>query len=182
MAKEYQIGFDMLNRLVNQYGSAEMPKEERKETVYREKKKPEAALDTSQKLLLTWLTTEPVLCGKVKGILSAEDFTDSFYCEVAKEVFEQYEKEGQVTPARILNRYETKEEQAKAAELFQTTLLGDLDETQKAKAFAETVRKVKLNSIEMRMGQAAESGNLEEMQRAITEQASLTKDLAKVGL
>ncbi len=182
VAKEYQIGFDMLNRLVNQYGSAEMPKEERKETVYREKKKPEAALDTSQKLLLTWLTTEPVLCGKVKGILSAEDFTDSFYCEVAKEVFEQYEKEGQVTPARILNRYETKEEQAKAAELFQTTLLGDLDETQKAKAFAETVRKVKLNSIEMRMGQAAESGNLEEMQRAITEQASLTKDLAKVGL
>jgi DNA primase len=182
VAKEYQIGFDMLNRLVNQYGSAEMPKEERKETVYREKKKPEAALDTSQKLLLTWLTTEPVLCGKVKGILSAEDFTDSFYCEVAKEVFDQYEKEGQVTPARILNRYETKEEQAKAAELFQTTLLGDLDETQKAKAFAETVRKVKLNSIEMRMGQAAESGNLEEMQRAITEQASLTKDLAKVGL
>ncbi|MBQ9766881.1 MAG: DNA primase [Lachnospiraceae bacterium] len=183
IAKEYQIGFDMLNRLVNQYGSAEMPNEEKKETVYREKKqKPEAGLHTSQKLLLTWLTTEPALLDKVKGIVTAEDFTDEFYYGAAKEVFEQYEKEGTVTPARILSRYETKEEQAKAAELFQTTLAGELDEVQKLKAFSETVRKVKQSSIEMRMGRAAEEGDLEAMQKAIAEQASLTKDLAKAGL
>ena len=97
-------------------------------------------------------------------------------------MFEQYEKEGTVTPARILNRYETKEEQAKAAELFQTTLLGELDETQKAKAFAETVRKVKQSSIEMRMGRAAEEGDTEMMQKAILEQASLNSTLKKAGL
>jgi len=184
IAKEYQISFDMLNRLVNQYGSAEMPTEEKKEPAYkdRKKQKAESGLNTSQKLLLTWLTTDPALLGKVKGILTAEDFTDEFYYGAAKEVFEQYEKEGTVTPARILNRYETKEEQAKAAELFQTTLLGDLDEAQKAKAFAETVRKVKQSSIEMRMGRAAETGDLEAMQKAIAEQASLNADLRKAGL
>ena len=184
IAKEYQISFDMLNRLVNQYGSAEMPTEEKKEPAYkdRKKQKAESGLNTSQKLLLTWLTTDPALLGKVKGILTAEDFTDEFYYGAAKEVFEQYEKEGTVTPARILNRYETKEEQAKAAELFQTTLLGDLDEAQKAKAFAETVRKVKQSSIEMRMGRAAETGDLEAMQKAIAEQASLNTELRKAGL
>ena len=119
---------------------------------------------------------------KVKGIITAEDFTDEFYYGAAKEVFEQYEKEGTVTPARILNRYETKEEQAKAAELFQTTLLGDLDEGQKIKAFAETVRKVKLSSIEMRMGRAAEEGDGDAMQKAIVEQATLNATLKKAGL
>ena len=114
--------------------------------------------------------------------MTAEDFTDEFYYGAAKEVFDQYEKEGTVTPARILNRYETKEEQAKAAELFQTTLFGDLDEAQKAKAFAETVRKVKQSSIEMRMGRAAETGDLEARQKAIAEQASLNTELRKAGL
>ncbi len=184
IAKEYQISFDMLNKLVNQYGSAEMPGEEKKEPAYKERKKQkqEGGLYTSQKLLLTWLTTDPTLLGKVRGIVTAEDFTDEFYYGAAKEVFEQYEKEGTVTPARILNRYETKEEQAKAAELFQTTLLGDLDEGQKAKAFAETVRKVKQSSIEMRMGRAAEEGDPEAMQRAIVEQATLDTTLRKAGL
>ena len=97
-------------------------------------------------------------------------------------MFEQYEKEGTVTPARILNRYETKEEQAKAAELFQTTLVGDLDESQKIKAFAETVRKVKLSSIEMRMGRAAEEGDGDAMQKAIVDQATLNATLKKAGL
>ena len=73
-------------------------------------------------------------------------------------------------------------EQAKAAELFQTTLLGDLDEVQKAKAFAETVYKVKQSSIEMRMGRAAETGDLTAMQEAIAEQASLKTSLMKAGL
>ena len=114
--------------------------------------------------------------------MTAEDFFDEFYHDVAREVFDQYEKEGTVTPARILNRYETKEEQAKAAELFQTTLLGDLDEGQKAKAFAETVYKVKQSSIEMRMGRAAETGDLDAMQKAIAEQASLKTSLVKAGL
>ncbi len=184
VSKEYQISFDMLNRLVNQYGSAEMPGEEKKEPAYKERKKQKAegGLYTSQKLLLTWFATEPALLGRVKGIITAEDFSDAFYYEVAKEVFEQYEKEGTVTPARILNRYETKEEQIKAAELFQTTLLGELDDGQKAKAFAETVRKVKQSSIEMRMGRAAETGDLEAMQKAIAEQASLKTALTKAGL
>ena len=184
VAKEYQISFDMLNRLVNQYGSANMQSEEKKEPVYteRKKQKAEGGILTSQKLLLTWFTTEPELLKKVAGIVTAEDFFDEFYHDVAKEVFDQYEKEGTVTPARILNRYETKEEQAKAAELFQTTLLGELDEVQKTKAFAETVYKVKQSSIEMRMGRAAETGDLTAMQTAIAEQASLKTSLRKAGL
>lgn len=184
VAREYQIGIDALTRLVAQYGNVMTENEIQKEVVVRERKKPKesSGIATSQKLLLTWLTSEPEWFDTLKGIISAEDFTEEFYHGVAKEVFEQYEREGRVNPARILNRYETKEEQAKAAELFQTSLLGDLSETEKRKALSETVRKVKLGSIEMQMGQAAESGDLTLLQKAITAQASLNKDLAKAGL
>ena len=50
------------------------------------------------------------------------------------------------------------------------------------KAFAETVRKVKQSSIEMRMGRAAEEGDPEAMQKAIVEQATLNATLMKAGL
>lgn len=184
VAREYQIGVDALTRLVAQYGNVMTENEIQKETVVRKRKKPKegSGIATSQKILLTWLTSEPEWFDSLKGLISAEDFTEEFYHEVAKEVFEQYEREGKVNPARILNRYETKEDQAKAAELFQTSLLGDLSETEKRKALSETVRKVKLGSIEMQMGQAAESGDLVLLQKAITAQASLNKDLAKAGL
>lgn len=185
IAREYQIGYDALLRMVNQYGNVMMDTENQKAITVREretrKRKETNGPVNAQKLLLTWLTAEPELIGRVSNMISAEDFTEEFYKEVAKEVFEQYGREKTVTPARILNRYETKEEQAKAAELFQTNPEGELSEAERKKAFAETVRKVKEASIEMQLGQAAENGDLQLLQRAIAAQASLAKDLRNAG-
>lgn len=187
IAREYQIGFDMLNRLVNQYGGVLQKEEEQKETkkletLERKKKKTETGILTSQKLLLTFLTGDKGLYQRVKGVLTADDFSDDLYREVAAEVFTQYEKEGKVTPARILNHYETKEEQERAAELFQTTLYGELSEEEQRKAFSETVRRVKQNGIEMKMGKAAETGDAGLMQEAILLQRDLGKTLRDAGL
>lgn len=184
VAREYQIGVDALSKLVAQYGNVMNENELQKEVVVRERKKAKESGGAlvSQKLLLTWLTSEQEWFEALKGIVSAEDFTEEFYYEVAKEVWQQYEREGKVNPARILNRYETREEQELAAELFQTSLMGDLNEAEKRKALSETVRKVKQNSIDMQMGRAAETGDVQLLQKAIASQASLNRDLAGVGL
>ena len=112
---------------------------------------------------------------KIKGVITALDFTEAIYREVAELVFEQYEQEAKVTPARILNRYETREEQAQVAEVFQTTLLPDMSDAEKEKAFLETVRKVKQASIDARMQRAAEENDAEALQQAILAQAALKK-------
>ena len=142
---------------------------------YEKRSKAEEGSRKSQRLLLTWLTTDTALFEKINGIITDADFTEEIYREVAKLVFEQYEQEKKVTPARILNRYETKEEQAQVAEVFQTTLLPDMSEAEKEKAFLETVKKVKQAGIDARMQRAAQENDAEALQQAILAQAALKK-------
>lgn len=187
VAREYYVDVSALKRLVAQYGNVMTEDELPRGLPVRETGKPKKTKEGdgivfAQKLLLTWMCTEPEWFERLKYLISADDFTEEFHHNVAKEVFAQYEKEGRVTPARILNHYETKEEQEQAAGLFQTTLSGEFSEAEKRKALAETVRKVKLSSIEMQMERAAGSGDLTLLQKAIVAQASLDKELEKAGL
>ena len=43
---------------------------------------------------------------KLKGLIKPEDFADGIYSEVAKLVFEEYEKGGKVIPAKIISCFE----------------------------------------------------------------------------
>lgn len=179
VAREYIVSFDMLNKLVNQYGASQSviklhPVTASKEP-YKKKQRADDGNRKSQRLLLTWLTTDTALFEKINGIITVEDFTDDIYREVAQLAFQQYEQEAKVTPARILNHYETKEEQAQVAEVFQTTLLPDMSESEKEKAFFETVRKVKQAGIDARMQRAAEENDAQALQQAILAQAALKK-------
>ena len=194
VAREYLVSFDMLNKLVNQYGASQSVIKLHSVTAskepYQKKQKADEGNKKSQRLLLTWLTTDTTLFERIKGIITAEDFTEEIYREVARQVFEEYEQEAKVTPAKILNRYETKEEQALVAEIFQTTLLSDtgeaehekafsllpgMSEAEREKAFLETVRKVKQAGIDARMQRAAAENDADALQQAILAQAALKK-------
>ena len=76
----------------------------------------------SQKLLLTWLTNSPALFPKVQRYVGADDFTDPICHSVAKMLFEQYEKDGTVNPARIISTYEDEEQQREAAGILNATI------------------------------------------------------------
>ena len=194
VAREYLVSFDMLHKLVNQYGASQSVIKLHTATAsrepYQKKQKADEGNKKSQRLLLTWLTTDTALFEKIKGIITPEDFTEEIYREVAAMVFEEYEREAKVTPAKILNRYETKEEQAQVAEIFQTTLLSGageaeqekafsllpgMSEAEQEKAFLETVRKVKQAGIDAKMQRAAEENDAEALQQAILAQAALKK-------
>ena len=101
----------------------------------------------SQKLLLTWLTNSPALFPKVQRYVGADDFTDPICHSVAKMLFEQYEKDGTVNPARIISTYEDEEQQREAAGILNATIHRVDTREEREKALRETVIRVRENSI-----------------------------------
>ena len=173
VSREFFMGVKELKDLVEYYGTSgyvqEKPKEQerRPAEVKREEKRQEP-----QKLLLTWLVNEPVLFQKLAGIIGPDDFIEPIYHGAAMLLFEEYERDGKVTPAKILNQYTDMEDQKKIAELFNTTLkLKPLPEDND-KALTDIVRKVKEDSIEHKMN---ESNDIMKWQELIQEKGRLAK-------
>ena len=179
VAKSYQIDVEQLRRLVNKIGSQIVvginePKESRGDSV-RNRKGPENGISKSQKLMLTWLIEDPTLFEKIKGILGPEDFTEGIYKEVARLVFEQYEKEQAVNPAKIINCFESKEEQSEVAALFSAGIHGDMDEAGWHKALTDTVMRLKENSLDMQSQKAIEVNDTALLMKIIAEKTELKK-------
>ena len=179
IARRYNVGYESLRKLVNRYGAMQgVVKTDTERPVRQENGKKDRAdegMRTSQKLLLTWLINDNRQFEAIRGIIGPEDFTEDFYREVAGMVFEQYETKRTVIPAGIISRFENKEEQTMAAELFSTELSGELGSTEQEKAFAETVRRIKKNSLDLASRKAAEAGDGQALQKIIMEQANLQK-------
>ena len=179
VAKSYQIDVEQLRRLVNKIGSQLVvginePKEVRGDGA-RNRKGPEDGISKSQKLMLTWLIEDTSLFEKIKGILGPEDFTEGIYKEVARLVFEQFEKERVVNPAKIINCFESKEEQSEVAALFSAGIHGDMDEAAWRKALTDTVLRLKENSLDMQSQKAIEVNDTVLLMKIIAEKTQLKK-------
>lgn len=176
IARKYNISFEELRKLVNRYGSQIVVGIEREDTYQQrgegKKKKAEDGFAQTQKLLLTWLIEDVSLFGKLKGIISPRDFKEDLYHQVANMMFEQYEQEGNVLPAKIINYFESKEEQTEAASLFNTSLHEDMNKLEREKALNEIVQKIKRASLDYDSSHATDAAQL---QAVIKAQAELPK-------
>lgn len=183
VSKKYDIGFDNLRKLVNSYGARLGTGENYKPKEYTERKGknlpgkdlPAEGMRQSQRILLTWLIEDLRLFYKIKGIITPADFTEDLYKQTAELLFEQFEKEGRVTPAKILNHFESKEEQKEAASLFSLELSSEMSTKEKEKALNETVQRIKKNSLEMQSKEAIAKNDIQTMQVIIKEQTDLQK-------
>ena len=174
IAKKYSISYEELRKLVNRYGSqivVGVDKEEIYERKEKKKRKEDGFVQT-QKFLLTWLTEDNSLFEKIKGIITPNDFKEDFYYQVAKMMFEQYEKEGEVLPAKIINYFESKEEQTKVASLFSTSLYEGMSKIEKEKALNEMIQKIKRVSFDY---DARHAIDIKQLQKIMKEQAELPK-------
>ncbi len=177
----YHMGYENLRHLVNSIGSRKLSQQIAQETKERDREagkkkgKPEEGIFQSQKMLLTWIAEEPKVYDKINSIISAEDFTEEPYKSVAQMVFEQYEKEKMITPARIIGRFESIEEQAKVAELFSASVREELSEQERNKAFSDTVVRIRKNSLECAGKKAIEENNVAEYQRIIKQMSELSR-------
>ncbi|MFR4927156.1 MAG: DNA primase [Clostridium sp.] len=135
------------------------------------KQEREDGIRRSQRLLLTWLIENPALFDKIKGIITADDFVEDLYHQVAVMVFEGHEA-GNVNPAGILSRFINDEDQYKeVAALFNASLKESLNNEEQKKAFAETVMKVRKNSLDTASRNAKDIAQLQEI---IKQQAALS--------
>ena len=134
------------------------------------KQEREDGIRRSQRLLLTWLIENPALFDKIKGIITADDFVEDLYHQVAVMVFEGHEA-GNVNPAGILSRFINDEDQYKeVVALFNASLKESLNNEEQKKAFAETVMKVRKNSLDTASRNAKDIAQLQEI---IKQQAAL---------
>ena len=177
------IPYDDLRALVNRLGlrggpaassrpqrlSQEEAREARPAPAAKRREKEEG-IRSSERLLLTWLIEEPRLFDVIHGIIGPEDFVKPLYRAAAEAVFEAREA-GEVKPAAILNRFIDDEGSYKeVAALFNASLDESLTNEEQKKAFSETVRRVKKNSLEHQIRRAK---GIDELQRLIKEQAGL---------
>lgn len=138
----------------------------------RRTKRPdkEDGIRRSQRLLLTWLIENPELFDKIKGIITADDFVEDLYHQVAQMVFEG-QASGNLNPAGILSRFINDEDQYKeVAALFNASLKESLSNEEQKKAFSETVMKVRKNSLDAASRNAKDITQLQEI---IKQQAAL---------
>ena len=177
VAREYMIPLDDLKRLVatlgGQIGVGVKPKENDGSVRAKQKKDKEDGIKKSQRLLLTWLIERPELFDKIEGIIAPEDFIDELYQEVAGMVFEEHKK-GNINPAQILNRFiEGEEQYREVAALFHASLAESLNNEEQKKAFSETVKKIKKNSLEVQSRRATDIAQLQKIIRQQSELANL---------
>ena len=152
VAEKYQIGFDNLRKLVNNLAvKGGLVREHTPlKSGINENKKKEDGMKQSQKLLLTWLIEDTRLFGAIKGLITAEDFTEELYHLVATELFAQYEADGSVNPAQIISRFPEADEQKEIAGLFNARIHEIENKNDREKALKETIIRIKQNSIDYR--------------------------------
>lgn len=178
IARKYNIGFDELRKLVNRYGATMVVGQESKRPIRtgsekNKKKTVDDGLIKSQKVLLTWLIDNPKLFTSIEGILEPQDFSNELYVEVTKLLFEQYKDERQLIPAKIINNFETKEEQSEVASLFTSDIQGDMTLQERQKAFKDMVIRIKTHSLEKQIDQAAARNEATSLQKLIGEISTL---------
>ena len=182
VAKEYNIDAMLLHRLVNKLGAMAIG------TMQAESKLPykksrgvkgkEEGIVKTQKLLVTWIADDPLVFTKLKDIIKPEDFADGIYADVVKLVFEEYEKNNQLVPAKIISYFESTEEQSQVAALFNSDLLDKIEEEDRMKALFDTVYRLKEECLDRLSLKAIEENNTELLQNIIIQKNNLKKDIA----
>ncbi len=172
-AKHYKVDFKKFHELVIDKARREGPRKPSYRTDEAERfpnKKTESAAEKKkddkilqpQRLLLTCLSDNPALYAKISQVLDISDYSEGIYRKVAELAYGFCRDSGSVNPARIVSCFEEKEEQEKVGAIFQTNLPGEVNDAERAKAIEDTVRKIKLNSLEEKLNAAiaAEDGQL----------------------
>ena len=174
LAEQYHIGYETLRKKVNGMGislGGVRPVERPRDVSVRKKEKEDGS-DTSQKLLLTWMISDPVYFREIRRYVEPEDFTVPLYKQVAGMLYKQQEQ-GELNPARIIGTFEDAEEQRKAAAVFNAVLKVETKEEME-KALQETIYKVCKNGLEKEAKELAPT-DMAGLQRLVGRRRQLEK-------
>lgn len=178
VAKKYNIDAGSLKEAVTRYGIAGGNRVDT--TVFqerRERKSPEEEKAGRQlkaeRLLITWMINENSLFDTLKGIICPEDFFEPVYHDIVSELYAQYEQDGKVTPAAIMNHYQSKEEHEKVSAIMQQDFDMEIAKSEQSKTVTDLVKGIKRRSLEHQIAEA--KGNLEKAGQLMMEKARIEK-------
>lgn len=149
IAEKYYVGVENLRKLVVSYAAQTgiAKPVERPRSGVQPKNVSLEGNRKAQKLLITWIADTPDLYRKIKPYVTAEDFTEELYRQVAERLFTDLEK-GKFQPAEIISTFGDEESQREAAELFYASLPRMETVQEKEKALHDVIYAVKKNSYE----------------------------------
>lgn len=144
--------------------------QKRKEEKEAQKKRAkETGTGRIQGILLTWLGEDLTLFQTIKEVIGPDDFMDEPYRAVAGMLYEQAET-GNISPATIISRFDSKEEQSVVAGIFNRQVKEVSEQTEREKALNEMIKTLKKASLEKR---SREVTDMNELQNLILEKKKL---------
>ena len=172
VAEKYFVSKETLTKLVNKIGGAKEIRETYREAGERIKKNDrintaDEGLLKTNRFLLSIIADKPEYYHRIKNIVSAQDFVTPLYKDVAGRIFAQIEEGRKPNVAEIISRYESGEDQALVAAVFEEKFDVEVDEKEREKAFKEIVIKIR------------RAGLAEEMKAADSNDAKLFTEITK---
>lgn len=175
ICEKYSINFDSLKKLVAtnaaKHGGEIKPVERPKATISKADSSDNVKM--KQRLLLTWISDEPKIYGKIKEYINASDFTDELYNKVASRLFSDLDA-GAMNLGAIVDMFqEEPEEQAEVAAMFNTNLVDVTETSEREKALRDLVIAVKKNSMDVTA--AKPDRTMEDMMKEIENRKAFEK-------
>ncbi len=170
--REYGVRTDDFRQLVRHHAAAMAGMTYQKRREERETQKQSAKENGTtriQGILLTWLGEDLSLFAALKEVVGPEDFVDEPYRSVATMLYEQAET-GAISPATIISRFDSKEEQSVVAGIFNRQVKEVSAQAEREKALNEMVKTLKKASLEKR---SREVTDMNELQNLILEKKKL---------
>lgn len=170
--REYGVRTEDFRQLVRHHAAAMAGTTYQKRKEERETQKQSAKENGTtriQGILLTWLGEDLSLFAALKEVVGPEDFVDEPYRSVATMLYEQAET-GAISPATIISRFDSKEEQSVVAGIFNRQVKEVSAQAEREKALNEMVKTLKKASLEKR---SREVTDMNELQNLILEKKKL---------
>lgn len=178
VAGKYRIDKDSLKETVTQYGISGAARinndvfRERKPRKFVEEEKQQKQLK-AERLLITWLINDNSLFDKIKDVIGVDDFLDPVYRDVVEHLLKQYETDGKVTPAAIINHYQSKEEHEKVSGIMQQEFDMEIAPSEKSVVITDLVKNIKRRSLQHQLEEAKE--DLQKMGKLMMEKAMIDR-------
>ena len=178
VAGKYRIDKDSLKETVTQYGISGAARinndvfRERKPRKSIEEEKQQKQLK-AERLLITWLINDNSLFDKIKDVIGVDDFLDPVYRDVVENLLKQYETDGKVTPAAIINHYQSKEEHEKVSGIMQQEFDMEIATSEKSIVITDLVKNIKRRSLQHQLEESKE--DLQKMGKLMMEKAMIDR-------
>lgn len=178
VAKQYNIDVGSLKETVTKFGVAGMNRidttvfQQRRERKSPEEEKANRQLKT-ERLLISWMINENSLFDTLKDVISPKDFFEPVYHDIVEKLFEQYERDGKVTPASIMNHYQSSEEHQKVSFIMQQDFDMEISPGEKSKVVTDLVKSIKRKSLEYQL--EAAKGDLVKTGQLMVEKVQIEK-------